>query len=81
MNDVFLRIVNGGITAGWLVIALLILRPLLKKAPKWATCALWGLVALRLLLPVSLPSPVSLIPSTQTVRPGWTAAFRRWIGR
>ncbi len=63
----FSRIVNVSITASWLILAILLLRPLLKKSPRWLHVALWGLVAVRLLLPVSLESAFSLIPSTETI--------------
>lgn len=65
----FLEIVNISITAGWAVLAVVAVRLIFKKAPKWLTCALWGIVALRLALPVSIESIFSLIPSTQTVNP------------
>ncbi len=67
MEALFLQILNVGIMAGWIVLAVLLLRLCLKKAPRWITCLLWGLVALRLVLPVSLESAFSLIPSEQTV--------------
>ncbi len=69
MEELFLNFLNMSITAGWIVLVLVLVRPLLKKAPKWITCALWGLVALRLLLPFSVESAISLIPSTETVPP------------
>ena len=65
--DIFLRLLNVSITAVYGVAAVLLLRLCLKKAPKWISCALWGLVGLRLLLPFSLESPLSLIPSAQTI--------------
>lgn len=67
MEQLFIRFLNISISAGYLVLAVLLLRPLLKKAPKAISCFLWGLVGLRLCLPVSIPSVLSLIPSTQTV--------------
>lgn len=69
MAEVFLTVVNRGLSAGWLVLAVIAARFLLKKAPRWAVCALWGLVALRLLCPFSLESPLSLIPDAQPVSP------------
>ncbi|MBQ8235868.1 MAG: hypothetical protein IJZ37_04195 [Clostridia bacterium] len=69
MEELFLSFLNMSITAGWIVLALVILRPLFKKAPKWITCALWGLVALRLIFPFSIESAMSLIPSAKTVPP------------
>ena len=69
MAEVFLTVVNRGLSAGWLVLAVIAARFLLKKAPRWAVCALWGLVALRLLCPFSPESPLSLIPDAQPVSP------------
>lgn len=65
----FLKIVNMSVSAGWLVLAVLLLRPLLRAAPKWAAPALWGIVGLRLLMPFSVESALSLIPSAETVSP------------
>lgn len=69
MQEVFLRLFNISITAGWLILAVLVARLLLRKAPKWMTCLLWGMVAVRLLCPVSIESIFSLIPSAKTVSP------------
>ena len=69
MAEGFLTLVNRGLSAGWLVLAVIAARFLLKKAPRWAVCALWGLVALRLLCPFSPESPLSLIPDAQPVSP------------
>lgn len=63
MEAVFLQLVNLSINAGWLVLAVLVLRLLLRRAPRWICCCLWALVALRLLCPVSIESAVSLLPS------------------
>ena len=70
MSAVFLRLVNLSIAAGWLILAVILARLLLKKAPKWITCVLWALVALRLVCPFSLESALSLIPSTETIPAG-----------
>jgi beta-lactamase regulating signal transducer with metallopeptidase domain len=67
MSKLFLHLLNISITAGWLVLVVVLLRFVLKKAPKWMRVVLWGLVALRLILPVSIESPLSLVPSEQTV--------------
>ena len=67
MSEVFLKIVNMGISASWLVLAVVILRLLLRKAPKWVNVLLWGIVAIRLICPFSIESALSLIPSGETV--------------
>lgn len=69
MTELFLHFLNSGIAAGWLVLLVLAARLLLKKAPKWVAPALWGIVALRLMLPFSIESALSLIPSAETVSP------------
>ena len=69
MSELFLKILNMSISAGWVILAVLVLRLLLKKAPKWVRVALWGVVAVRLLCLFSIESALSLIPSAQTVRP------------
>ena len=68
-NDVFLHLLNLSISASFLVLAVLVLRLLLKKAPKWISCLLWGLAGLRLVFPFSIESIFSLIPSAETVSP------------
>lgn len=65
----FLKIVNMSISAGWLVLVVLLLRMVLKQAPKWVRVLLWGLVAVRLICPFSFESVLSLIPSTETISP------------
>ncbi len=67
MTAIFLKMVNMSIVAGWLVLAVILLRFALKKAPKWIRCLLWGIVALRLIMPFSFESIFSLIPSTETI--------------
>ena len=69
MTEFFLNIVNMSISASWLVFAVLLLRLLLKKAPKWINVLLWGIVAVRLICPFSFESVLSLIPSSQTINP------------
>ena len=80
MSEVFLGFLNRSITAGWLVLAVLVLRFALRRAPKWVDVLLWGMVALRLAVPFSIESAVSLIPSAETVsavRPGADCHKRR----
>lgn len=69
MTEFFLKIVNMSISASWIVLAVLLLRLLLKKAPKWINVILWGIVGLRLVMPFTLESVFSLIPSAETVNP------------
>ncbi len=68
MNDLFLKLLNSSISASWLVLAILLLRVLLKRSPRRLTCALWALVAIRLLCPITLESGLSLIPSAEPIR-------------
>ena len=70
MADVFIKTLNMGITAGWLILAVVVLRVILKRAPKRFRLLLWAVVGLRLVLPVSLESALSLVPSAQTLPEG-----------
>ena len=69
MSALFLKILNMSIAASYLILAVLLLRLLFKKAPRWIHVLLWGIVAFRLIFPVSIESIFSLIPSAQTVSP------------
>lgn len=69
MAAVFLKLLNLSISASWLVLAVLVLRLVSKRSPKWMNVLLWGIVALRLVLPFSIESALSLIPSAETVSP------------
>lgn len=67
MTDVFLKLLNISLTASWIVLAVVLFRVVMKKAPKWITCILWGIVGMRLILPFSFESVLSLIPSAETI--------------
>ena len=69
MSEIFLKIINMSISASYIVLAVLLLRLLLKKAPKWITVVLWGISAVRLVCPFSIESVLSLIPSSEVVSP------------
>ena len=70
MSELFLKIINRSISASWLILAVLALRLVLKKAPRWSSVLLWGIVGLRLICPFSIESRLSLIPSAETISPG-----------
>ena len=67
MDDVFLQLVNLSISASWRILAVRVLRGVLKKAPKWVMPLLWGVGALRLVCLFSIESARSLIPSAETI--------------
>lgn len=69
MTDVFLGFLNRSLVAAVLILAVLILRLVFKRAPKWLLCALWALAAVRLACPFSIESVLSLVPSAEPVQP------------
>ena len=69
MSELFLKVVNMSISAGWLILAVLVCRLLLRRAPKWVNVLLWGIVAVRLVCPFTVESALSLIPSAETISP------------
>lgn len=70
MAEVFQKLLNMSIAAGWLILAVVVLRFVLKKAPKRFVLLLWAVVGLRLALPWSIESALSLIPSAATLPEG-----------
>lgn len=79
MDKLFLELLNLSIAASWLILVVLLLRPMLKRAPRAIVCALWLLVGLRLALPFSIESALSLIPSRETVSPEMVYAAQPMI--
>ncbi len=69
MTEIFIRLCNMSISAGWLVLAVVVLRLCLRKAPGWILPLLWGIVGLRLVLPFTAESIFSLLPSGETIAP------------
>ena len=68
MDALFIKVLNISIAASWLILAVIAVRWLLKRSPRWITVLLWGIVALRLIMPFSLKAACSLVPSVQTVK-------------
>ena len=67
MTALFIKLLNMSIASSWLILAVILLRIILKSAPKWIRCILWGLVAVRLICPVSIESMFSLLPSAEII--------------
>lgn len=68
MGDIFLKLLNTSITAVWIILAVLCVRLIFRKIPKWANCLLWAIVAFRLACPFSIESPFSLQPSAEPIK-------------
>ena len=68
MTDLFLKVLNLSFSASWVVLAVVLARLVLKKAPRSLVCALWAMVALRLVFG-GIEAPFSLLPSTQIIPP------------
>ena len=67
--NTFINLINISITAGWLIIIVIVLRFVLKTMPKKVICYLWGIVAIRFICPFSITSSLSLLPATIPIRP------------
>lgn len=68
MGDIFLKLLNRSITAGWFLLAVLCIRLIFRKAPKWMHCLLWGMAAVRLICPFFVESGFSILPSTEPIK-------------
>ena len=75
MDVIFLKLLNMGIAAGWLIVAVTVLRFFMKRAPRRILCVLWALVAIRLSCPLTLESSFSLIPRAETIQLTDNATF------
>ena len=62
MTELFMKLLNMSINAGWLVLTVLLVRIIFRKAPKWLFPVLWSFVGIRLLMPNALESRLSVIP-------------------
>ena len=67
MANFFLALVDLSITASYFIVAVVLLRFVLAKAPKWIRGILWGLVGIRLTIPFSVESMFSLIPDKSPI--------------
>lgn len=67
MEQLFLQILNNAITVNILILAVIIVRALGKRMPKWISCLLWMLVAVKLIIPVDIESVFSLIPTGEPI--------------
>lgn len=65
MGEIFIKILDMSIVTSLLILIVVILRSIFKACPKWIRCILWGLVALRLVFPISIESKFSLVPNAQ----------------
>lgn len=68
MDAFFFKLLDMSLSAGFVVLVVLLLRLVLRKAPKWLSCALWALVAVRLVCPFSLESNLSLMPEREVIQ-------------
>ena len=62
MSELFLSILNMSLTTSYVIVFVMLIRLLLKKAPKFISYALWGVAAFRLIIPFSFESMFSLMP-------------------
>lgn len=67
MVPIFLKLVNMSISASWLIFAIFLFRIFFKKAPKRYRMLLWTLAAVRLGCPFAIESPISAVPSAETI--------------
>lgn len=67
MTDLFFLLIRMSIPTSMLILVILALRLILAKAPKRWRLVLWGMAALRLMVPVSVASPLSVVPSVESL--------------
>ncbi|MEE3470508.1 MAG: M56 family metallopeptidase [Butyrivibrio hungatei] len=67
MEQLFIGVLNNAITVSALIVAVIIVRALGKKMPKWIACTLWMIVAVKLVVPIQFESALSLMPSGKPI--------------
>ena len=67
MNALLIKLLNMSAAGSVLILAVVVLRAVLKKAPRWIICTMWALVAIRLICPISIASPVSAFRATPSI--------------
>ena len=68
MEKVFLTLLNMSINATYIALAVILIRLILKRAPRWIHCLLWVFVGIRLVFPNVLESNLSVIPSSEPIQ-------------
>lgn len=79
MGDIFLKVLNMSLAAGWLMAVVILLSLIAGKVPRWIVCLLWGLVAIRLVCPFSIESPFSAVPSDEVIPESILSASQRTL--
>lgn len=67
MNHIFIELLNNALITSALIVAVILVRLCIKKAPRWISCALWGLVAVKLIIPFHIESILSLVPNSEQI--------------
>ena len=67
MRDLFIQVVNMSLTASWLIVAVMVSRLFLTRTSKSLVCFLWILVGVRLILPISFESRMSVVPTLEPI--------------
>lgn len=75
MRGVFFSLLTMSVTSGFVIVVLIIARLALKRMPRIITYALWAVAGFRLVSPVGISSPVSLIPYDASRMGSKAAAF------
>ena len=74
LDEIFMQVLDMTKTAGVVILAVILARRLLKKAPKVFAYALWAVVLFRLLCPISFQAPVSIVPEVTPVSRNYALA-------
>jgi beta-lactamase regulating signal transducer with metallopeptidase domain/biotin carboxyl carrier protein len=80
-SGIFSQILSMSVTASFVVVAVLLLRLLLHRAPKIFSYVLWAAVLFRLLCPMTLSLPLSAVPqelSSGAILDSWSD---RYVGK
>lgn len=68
VSDIFIGVLNMSLISSLVIVAVIVLRLLLRRAPRVMSCLLWAVAGMRLMIPISLECILSLIPSAEPIK-------------
>lgn len=77
MNKLFIQILNMSVTSCYVIIFVMLLRLMLKKAPKIFSYILWYIAFFKLICPLSFKSSYSILPDTTFISQSTIAQLPR----
>jgi len=80
VQEIFRKLLEMSMLGSLLALAVIAVRLIFRKAPRWIYCVLWGMVAVRLILPFSVESKISAVPASVATGQILNQVADRYVG-